>query len=92
MTKQDRDWDSPEYKEYRRKVRKRDGSTCQMPNCNSRKAIKVHHILPWAKYPLLRYDPSNGICLCRVCHDSICRKEMYYANLFLAIAKRNGKK
>ena len=85
-----RDWDSPEYKEWRRKVRKRDKSRCQMPGCKSKRAIKVHHIITWASAPSMRYDPGNGICLCRKCHDSISRKEVFYQRLFLAIAKRNG--
>lgn len=87
MTK--RDWDSPEYRFWRRKVRRRDKYTCQMPKCGSKKSLKVHHILTWAKFPSLRFDIDNGICLCRSCHDKISKVEHYYAKLFISIVKRN---
>lgn len=85
-----RDWDDPQYKKWRAKVRKRDSYKCQMPKCESKKAIKVHHILTWSKYPGLRFDVDNGICLCRKCHDSIAKQEHHYAKLFMSIVK--GKK
>jgi 5-methylcytosine-specific restriction endonuclease McrA len=86
-----RDWDNPEYKKWRKAVRKRDGYKCQMPKCGSKKNIKVHHILTWAKYPHLRFDVKNGICLCRVCHDSISKQEHHYARMFIQIVRnKNG--
>jgi predicted restriction endonuclease len=59
-----------------------------MPGCNSKKAIKVHHILPWAKFPSKRYDIKNGICLCRFHHDSIHNQEHLFIKLFLSIVSR----
>ena len=88
MTK--RDWDNPEYKKWRATVRRRDGYICQMPSCSSKKALKVHHILTWAKYPSMRYDPNNGITLCRRCHDSISKKEEYYIKMFMLIVRKNN--
>jgi hypothetical protein len=88
--KSSRDWDDPQYKKWRAAVRKRDKSKCQMPNCGSKKAIKVHHILTWAKFPLLRFDINNGICLCRICHDRIAKLEHHYAKLFMSIVRRNN--
>jgi 5-methylcytosine-specific restriction endonuclease McrA len=82
-----RDWDDPQYKEWRRLVRKRDGHKCQMPGCSSKKALKVHHIMTWAKFPGLRFDIRNGITLCRKCHDSIAKKEQYYAQMFFKILR-----
>jgi 5-methylcytosine-specific restriction endonuclease McrA len=83
-----RDWDSKEYRSWRAKIRRRDRYTCQMPNCGSKKTIKVHHILPWSRFQSNRYDEKNGICLCRKCHDSIAKKEHLYVKLFLSIVRR----
>lgn len=88
MTK--RDWDDPQYKEWRKIVRKRDGGACQMPGCSSKTALKVHHIMTWAKAPQMRFDPGNGITLCRKCHDSISKKETHYQRVFFAIVRRNN--
>ncbi len=60
---------SPKYKEWRKKVLKRDGYRCQ--HCGAwQKGVKlrVHHIFPWHKYENLRYDVRNGIVLCEACH------------------------
>lgn len=86
-----RDYNSPEYKKWRAEVRKRDKATCQMPKCNSRKAIKVHHIIRWADAPSLRFVTSNGICLCRKCHDRITGNEHYYIELFKSIIRKKNK-
>ena len=83
-----RDWDDPKYKAFRAAVRKRDKSTCQMPSCGSKRAVKVHHIFTWAKFPHLRYDVKNGICLCRKCHDSISKKEHFFVRMFLSIISK----
>ena len=83
-----RDWDDPEYKKLRAIVKKRDNHVCQMPGCKSKKALKVHHILTWARHRHLRYDEKNCITLCRCCHDSISKKEHLYAKLFLKIVRQ----
>ena len=33
--------------------------------------MEVHHILGWAKYLELRYEPTNLITLCKICHIPI---------------------
>lgn len=80
--KSDRNWNTPEYRKWRDEIRKRDNKTCQMPRCGSTKAIKVHHIIRWVDAPSLRFEPRNGICLCRVCHDRITGHESSYVKLF----------
>jgi len=58
------------HSEYRwRKVRNehvRDESCCQM--CLVIKKLEAHHVIPWHVSPLLRYERSNLVTLCRACH------------------------
>ena len=62
-------FNNPRYKTFRVAVLERDDWTCQ--DCGIRGGkVCVHHIKPWGPYPSLRYDPDNGITLCRSCHYS----------------------
>lgn len=56
------------YKRWYREVLKRDGkcSFCGRPD-----DLIAHHIHEFAKYPELRYEPENGMALCRDCHYDI---------------------
>jgi hypothetical protein len=64
-----------EYKLWREAVFKRDNWTCQNKDCNKNKCyLEAHHIKSWAKYPELRYELSNGITLCKECHNLIRKK------------------
>lgn len=56
-----------EYKEWRKKIYERDRWICQI--CGSKKNIVAHHIKWFSKYPNLRFEVSNGIVLCRACHQ-----------------------
>ena len=80
-----RNFNSPEYKEWRIKVYKRDKFTCQWPHCNCKQRLNAHHIKNWAQFPGLRYEVGNGITLCRAHHDSIKGMEEIYASTFLRI-------
>jgi 5-methylcytosine-specific restriction endonuclease McrA len=80
-----RHYDSPEYKDFRNKVIKRDGRKCMMPGCSSKKRLQVHHIRKWSTASSLRYEISNGITLCSRCHASIKGKEIHYESLFVEI-------
>jgi 5-methylcytosine-specific restriction endonuclease McrA len=31
--------------------------------------LESHHKFSWSTYPALRYELSNGACLCKRCHD-----------------------
>ena len=87
-----RNYQDPVYKDWRRKVYKRDGRKCQMPGCNSKYKIQAHHIKKWSEASTLRYDVNNGITLCRNCHDSINGMESHYEVLFNDIVSaKNGK-
>lgn len=75
-------------KKFKKAVRARD-KTCRMPGCKSKEYCQVHHILRWADCPRLRYEPKNGILLCKSCHNSIKGKESNYIELFLKIVERS---
>lgn len=80
-----RNYDDPQYKKWRKFIRKRDNSTCQWPNCYSRQKIHVHHIMPWSTFPSLRYDTNNGICLCKTHHSLIKNNEEAYCGFFYRV-------
>ena len=71
---------SPEYKNWRTFVFKRDNYTCQ--KCNARSGngkevyLEAHHKKSYSKYPQLRFDVSNGITLCLSCHKIENKKQM----------------
>jgi 5-methylcytosine-specific restriction endonuclease McrA len=59
---------SPEANQWRKSVFERDNYTCQV--CKQRGGyLEADHIKPWAYFPQLRFDMSNGRTLCRACHD-----------------------
>ena len=68
-------WRSPEYKEWRRTVFERDNYTCQqcgIKSGNGRAIIlEAHHIKQFAKFPELRLEISNGVTLCKQCHNPL---------------------
>jgi hypothetical protein len=74
-----------EYKDWRAAVFERDDYTCQMCGKPSNGDIEAHHIRPWAEFPELRFDVSNGITLCQPCHHSTKGQELDYAAQFDAI-------
>lgn len=85
-----RNYNDPEYKKWRKLIRKRDGGACKWPKCGKKTGIQVHHILPWSQYPGLRHHTDNGICLCKFHHDLIKNNETSYAGLFLKIISKNN--
>lgn len=81
--------DSKEYATWRKAILKRDKHKCQFPGCHKRQRLHVHHIQKWSTSPFLRYEVSNGIVLCKKCHDNITGYEDYYITLFLQIVSQN---
>lgn len=60
---------STEAKKWRKEVFVRDDYTCQL--CGIRGTyLEADHIKPWAFFPELRFDLSNGRTLCRFCHNT----------------------
>ena len=85
-----RDYDDPVYKDWRIKVYKRDKFTCQMPRCTSKARLQAHHIRKWSAAAYSRFDLSNGITLCRRCHQEVTGHEQQYESLFLEIVRTNS--
>lgn len=79
----DRNYKHPEYVKFRKAVKARDNYECQM--CKSKQKLKVHHIKRWVDAPGLRFAISNGITLCRTCHDKISENEDSYRPMFTRI-------
>lgn len=58
---------SLESKNWRKSILERDDYTCQICKVRGGK-LEVDHIKPFAYFPELRFDLSNGRVLCRECH------------------------
>lgn len=56
------------YKYWMLSVKKRDGWICRIADINCDGKLESHHILPWSKFPELRYQINNGITLCHAHH------------------------
>lgn len=70
----------PEYIAWRKAVFERDNYTCQM--CSQRGGeLQADHIKPFAFFPELRTELSNGRTLCKDCH----RKTPTWGNRAIAI-------
>jgi len=77
-------YESKNYSNVKKRVRKRDNFTCQM--CGRKlhpTQTKIHHIQTYADNPRLRECEKNLICLDRECHDKIKGKEQYYIQYFM---------
>jgi 5-methylcytosine-specific restriction endonuclease McrA len=77
-----RNYQDPAYAAFRKQVRDRDDNKCQFPGCNSKSKLEVHHIKKWASHPSMRYDVTNGITLCKKCHNMVKNNEEVYESLF----------
>uniref|UniRef100_A0A6M3ISN5 Putative HNH endonuclease n=1 Tax=viral metagenome TaxID=1070528 RepID=A0A6M3ISN5_9ZZZZ len=68
---------SPEWKNWRYKVFKRDNFICQ--DCNQKgKKLHPHHIFEKSKYPNFIFKVWNGRTLCSKCHKKTYYKEEKY--------------
>lgn len=66
-----RDNDSPEYKQWRKAVFKRDGYKCVRCGNDKSGQLRAHHIKEYSIYPELRYEIDNGLTVCEDCHKEI---------------------
>jgi len=80
-----RDYNDPLYKKWRKEVYSRDNHQCKWPGCSMKKKLNAHHIKQWAHYPGLRFEPKNGITLCKEHHKMITGMEAIYEAVFLKI-------
>lgn len=77
---------SIEIRLWRESVFERDKFLCQMPGCNqTERYLNAHHIKKFSEYKDLRTIVSNGITLCKNCHNLTKGKELKYENLFIEI-------
>lgn len=58
-----------EYRKWRNDVLNRDERTCKL--CGSNKRLVAHHIIEAQDDMSLKYEVSNGITLCQICHIEI---------------------
>lgn len=56
---------------WRKAVAERDNWKCRI--CGSKENLEAHHIIPVHNDPEgeYKYDPNNGIMLCKKCHDMV---------------------
>lgn len=84
-----RNYQDPEYKKWRQKVRARDHYSCKWPHCKNKTKLQVHHIYKWSDFPGLRYHIQNGITLCRTHHEMIKNNEDAYREFFTRLTRGN---
>ena len=64
---------SIEYKQWKDKVKDRDGNACR--KCRHDDNLHIHHIKPFKKYPDFALVLDNGLTLCGNCHSLLKGKE-----------------
>jgi len=65
---------TPEYKQWAKEVKKRDGNACR--RCRFNKNLSVHHIMPVKVYPEFTCELANGLTVCGNCHIELKNKEL----------------
>lgn len=66
----------PGYIEWRKGVYARDNYTCV--SCGQRGGkLNAHHLESYARVPELRTEITNGVTLCKACHDEYHRKILH---------------
>ncbi|HRF70086.1 MAG TPA: HNH endonuclease [Candidatus Pelethenecus sp.] len=72
-----------EWKEWRKSVYERDGYKCL--DCGSSKELEPHHIIPLRVDKLLVFEITNGVTLCRQCHQKTFGREMEFVNIYKSL-------
>jgi hypothetical protein len=70
------------YRHWSRSVKNRDSWKCKIDNEDCKGRLEAHHILPWSKFPELRYEINNGISLCHFHHPRKRNDEIKLAPFF----------
>lgn len=85
QVKLDTERGGPLHKQWSKNIKDRDGWRCRIQDHNCQGKVVAHHILPWAKFPELRYKLNNGITLCQFHHPRKRDDEMnlspYFQNI-----------
>ena len=75
---------------WRKLVLERDKMKCQIGNRDCKGSLTVHHILRYSEFPELRYEPNNGITLCRHHHPLKREHEKSLIPVFTKLVQENG--
>lgn len=86
-------YDGPSWRRQQRLARQRDKVCRRCGSRPGRKALDVHHRIPFKKYGLARHEEanrlSNLICFCGRCHVTVTRKAAKVVNgMSIAVAER----
>lgn len=77
------------YKAWRLAVYQRDKFACRRCGRYGRGArLQAHHIHRWATHPQLRFELSNGITLCKFCHDMCKDNEDLWAAMYINLLNK----
>lgn len=76
---------SKNHEKWSKQVKDRDKWVCRIADVNCDGRLEAHHILPWSKYPELRYQINNGITVCQHHHplkaDEVAKLSPYFQSL-----------
>lgn len=76
---------SKSHQKWSKEVKDRDKWVCRIADVNCDGRLEAHHILPWSKFPELRYQINNGITLCQHHHplkaDEVAKLSPYFQSL-----------
>lgn len=75
----------PEYKQWVKKVKRRDNNTCRLKDENCFGYNIAHHIKNWSEYPELRYKVNYGITLCQAHHPKTRVEEKRLEPVLMAL-------
>lgn len=78
---------TPEYRNWRQDIFKRDQFTCQECGVYSG-SLELHHIIPLRDYPEGIMESSNAITLCLECHNITKKREYEFVDRFNAVVGR----
>lgn len=76
-------------RDWAMKVKNRDLWKCKIGDFSCEGKVVAHHILPWLKFPELRYEVNNGITLCHFHHPRKRNDEMKLSPYFQELVKVN---
>ena len=90
-----RDNTNAEYHLWARNIKRRDNWKCKISNEECSGRLEAHHILPWSKFPELRYELNNGITLCHKHHpksrDAEIKLAPSFQKMLLTTVNQNSK-
>lgn len=83
-------YNTKEYSDWRLSVFTRDNFTCLECGSKASGTLNAHHILPKRDHPELIFDISNGITLCKTCHNKTYHDEYRYSQLYADLLQGLG--